>query len=438
MNIALVSPRGVLSEDSEFKNILSSNRDVQGYLHSVTYAISQGLLVVAALTPRNMEIDLIDENFETVDFNKRYDLVGISAMTQQITRAYEIADTFRQKGTPVVIGGIHATVVPHEVKEHCDSVFVGEAEDTWPVFLRDLQVGKIRKVYKAASYADLGKSPVPRYDLLKKDYYKVVWMQSSRGCPHDCEFCCCSTIYGYTPRKKSLKQIEEEIRVIQDIWPDARINFSDDNLFSNRRHAAEFVKKIRSLNVRWYAQTDISVAKDDTFLVDLKNAGCTTLFIGFESVSPRNLRELNKNLWKFKQLRTYETAIQKIQEHGIGIIGAFIIGFDNDTATTIEELGDFIIKNKLYMSQIAILTPLPGTRLYERMKVEKRLLGSPWKNYTFTDVNFRPKKMSVEDLRQNFYSIYKRVYDKKVRLSVLREFKDIFKKANTDNKNHGR
>jgi len=184
------------------------------------------------------------------------------------------------------------------------------------------------------------------------------------------------------------------------------------------------------MNLRWFAQTDISIASDEKFLTELKAAGCTTLFIGFESISEINLSQINKNSWKLKQLKNYPAAIEKIQSKGIGIVGAFIIGLDGDTKDTLKELTDFILDNNIFIPQITVLTPLPGSRLYERLKRENRLTDLPWSNYTFTEVNYIPKNLTGEELQNELHEIYKKVYSKESRLQVLKYFKNIFKDLN--------
>jgi len=318
-------------------------------------------------------------------------------------------------------------VMPEEAKNHCDSVFIGEAEETWPVFLDDFRKGAMSDYYRSGKPADLTTLPVPRYDLLNKDNYRVIWLQTSRGCPHDCEFCAASRIYGHAYRHKTVEQVIREIRAIQDIWPDARINFSDDNLFVNRKYSRELVAHLRELNIRWFAQTDIAIANDADLLRQMKSAGCTTLLIGFESISERNLQLINANGWKLKKSSTYADAIRAIQSCGIGIVGAFIIGLDEDTEEGLDELAEFIVANNMFMAQISILTPFPGTRLYDRLTVERRILDRPWSDYTGMQVNIQPRLMSVEELQKGFYKIYQRIYDKDARVKTLKHFKDIFK-----------
>jgi radical SAM superfamily enzyme YgiQ (UPF0313 family) len=427
MKIGLINPKGLKTNDNKLDEIFKSTSNVQSYTDSLSGAFGTGLLVIAALTPDHIEIEIIDENFDDIDYNKDYDLIGISAMTHQASHAYEVADEFRNRGVIVAIGGIHATVLPDEAKSHCDSVFIGEAEHTWPAFLKDVKDGNILDFYKSEKAVDMTSLPTPSYDLLNKENYKVIWMQIGRGCPHDCEFCVASNVYGHKYRHKTLNQIIDEIKFIHKIWPNARINFADDNFLVNRKFSKKLVRYLKKIDLRWFAQTDISIADDEDFITELKEAGCTTLFIGFESVSKSSLSLINKNSWKLKQLSNYPEAIGKIQSKGIGIVGAFIIGLDGDTIETFDELADFILDNNIFIPQITVLTPLPGSRLYERLKKENRLTDIPWSNYTFTDVNFIPKNMTGEELENGLHRIYEKVYSKEARLKILNHFKNIFK-----------
>ncbi|MBT3386984.1 MAG: B12-binding domain-containing radical SAM protein [Desulfobacula sp.] len=427
MKIGLISPKGLKTNDNKLDQIFQNTSQDQSYIDSLSGAFGTGLLVISTLTPDHIEIEIIDENFDDIDFNKAYDLIGISVMTHQASRAYEIADEFRSRGITVSIGGIHATVLPEEAKRHCDSVFIGEAEHTWPVFLKDFKNGNVSDFYKSEKPVDMTSLLTPRYDLLKKENYKVIWMQTGRGCPHDCEFCVASNVYGHKYRHKTINQIIDEIKFIHKIWPNARINFADDNFLVNRKFSRELVKHLKKIDLRWFAQTDISIADDKEFIRELKEAGCTTLFIGFESVSKSSLSKINKNSWKLNQLYNYPEAIEKIQAQGIGIVGAFILGLDGDTEETFDELADFILENNIFIPQITVLTPLPGSRLYKRLKKENRLTDIPWSNYTFTEVNYIPKNMTGEDLKNGLHRVYKKVYSKEARLKVLKHFKNIFK-----------
>ncbi len=428
MKIALISPESTtMSRDKAFVNFYESNKEVTGHRQRFT-GLSLGLLIIAALTPKSFEIQFIDENYDPVDFSKKYDLIGITAITQQATRAYQIADKFREKGITVVIGGIHATVLPEEVKEHADSVVIGEAEETWPQFIDDFINRNIKPFYRQTGLVDLTKSPIPRYDLLDPEKYKAVWIQTTRGCPHDCEFCAASRIYGSTYRYKTVDQIVDEMNYIKSIFGKVWINFADDNMFVNRKYSKELVTRLISFNLRWFAQTDISVAEDNELLGLLRKSGCVVLFIGLEAVSEEDLSSIDKHGWKRKHFEKYSEYIKKIQSYGIGVMGAFIVGLDSSNITVFEKIADFAVDNCLYSTQVTILTPLPGTRLRERLEQEDRILHSSWDNYTSFDVNFKPKQMTIQQLQSGLLDTYKKVHSKEAVLKRAKYFKEVYLK----------
>jgi len=427
LKLVLINPKGLVGgKNSEFSDYWMKNVDSIAIRHSV-YGISSALLIVAALTPSMFDIQIIDEHFEDIDFSKKYDLVGITAITQQAVRAYQIADIFREKGIKVAIGGIHATVMSVEAKQHADAVIIGEAENTWPEFINDLLEGHQKDFYKSSMPVDLKKSPIPRYDLLKPGRYKIAWMQTSRGCPHDCDFCVASKVYGKKYRYKTIEQVIEEVKSVKKVWQNPQIGFADDNMFMNKNYARELINKLAGLNIRWATQSDVAIAKDEEFLRLLKKSGCFMLFIGFESLSEAVLQSINQNKWKLKRLKEYPEIIRKIQSIGIGICGSFIVGFDSDNSEVFDRVSNFIVENNLYGASISVLTPLPGSALRERLKNKNRLLDTDWDSYTFFDVNFKPEQISVEQLQRDLLGVYEKVYSKQANIKRFKYFKNIYK-----------
>ena len=391
--------------------------------------LGSGLLVIAALTPDEIEIELIDEDIEDIDFQRNYDLVGITAVTQQATRAYEIARSFRERNVKVVLGGIHTTVMPDEAKLHADSIVVGEAENLWPILLDDFNHNRLNPVYTSRQQVDLKNSPLPRYDLLKDKPEKIVWVQGSRGCPHDCAFCCASKVYGVKYRHKTVSQVIAEIKEVRRIKKHALIGFADDNLLCDKHYSRELLEKVAELGIRWIGQTDISAARDPGLLRLVKRSGCVALLIGFESIVPDNLKGLDSTDWKLKRLKNYAEYINAIQSSGIGIIGLFITGLDHDDSSIFDRLADFIIDNHLLGAQITALTPFPQTRVREDLLREGRVLDTPWDNYTFYDVNIKPKNMTSEELEKGILHTFKRIYSSRVALGKQKYFKNIAAKV---------
>jgi len=424
MKICFISPKGNITKDDDLNNFLLTSSN---YLFRYFYnGISTGLLILAALTPPSFEIKIIDENEEQINFKEHFDLIVLTAMTQQATRAYFIADEFRRKGTKVVIGGIHASILPEEAKGHTDSVLIGEGEKIWLDFINDFITGDIKPFYKNNDLIDIKMSPIPRYDLLIKYNYKIIWVQATRGCPHNCIFCAASKIFGTKYRRKDIDQVIKEIEYIQNIWSKPQINFADDNIFVDKEYSLKLIERLIPLNIRWAAQTDITTVQDKQFINLLKESGCVSLFIGFETIKEEGLDLINNKTKKGK-LTEYSEIITSIQSKGIGILGAFIIGFDTDRVSIFDELANFIIENNLYTAQITILTPLPGTLIREQLEKENRLINTNWDNYTFTNVNFIPKNMTPSELLEGLKQVYKKVYDKKVVHNRMRYFKKIYK-----------
>lgn len=392
------------------------------------------LLTIAALTPADIEIEFIDEHYEIIDFDKEYDLVGLTAMTQQAYRAYEIADIFRKKNIPVVMGGIHASLLPEEVLEHVDTVFVGEAEDLWGAYLEDFKMGIEKSVYKCQVLYDLSKAPVPRYDLINfeafKDvgnFFNYISIQATRGCPRDCSFCVVSKLYGKKIRKKNIDHVVSEIEYMQKYNKDSLIFFADDNLFVDKIFAKSLLKALIPLKIKYFAQTDIKVAEDQEILELAYLSGCQVAFIGFESLNPESLGEINLNKWKMKQIEKYSAAIKKIQSNGIVAFGAFVIGFKNDNLSTFKSIKDFVIQNNI-PGQFTILTPLPGSRLYKQLKSEGRLYSDIfWNKCSYYDLVFKHDNMSIEEAESSLIQLYEEVFSTENSINRLFYMKNIYK-----------
>jgi radical SAM superfamily enzyme YgiQ (UPF0313 family) len=402
------------------------------------YTPSLSLLTIAALTPAKINISIIDENFDKINFNEKYDIVGISAMTQEVVRAYEIADEFRKRGVYTVMGGIHVSVLPEEALGHVDTVIIGEAENLWPKFLEDYQHGEPRKIYRETEgyFIDLKNSPIPRYDLLiGKDYFmdpkhfsNSIPIQVSRGCPHNCDFCLVTKMYGYKFRKKTMAQVKSEILTSKKYFPGRMIMFSDDNIFLDRKYAKELLQVLKDLKVRYWAQSDISIGQDDELLKAIYESGCLYLLIGFESISSNNLKNINSNLWKYRQLKNYSKYIENIQKHGIIVFGSFIFGLEHDDNSVFKKVVEFMNKNNI-TGQLTIATPLPGSRLYEKLKSEKRLIKNDgyWEKCTFLDVVFKPNKISVKELEEGFVWAYKQIFNKHAFVKRAKYLNQIYK-----------
>jgi radical SAM superfamily enzyme YgiQ (UPF0313 family) len=430
--IALISPKTPLQrENPEIFRMFQRNKDrLKPWL-----APPLNLLTIAALTPADIEIKVIDEHFENIDFNETFDLVGITAMTQQAFRAYEIAAEFRKRNIHVVMGGIHASVLPEEALEHVDTVFIGEAEDTWGPFLTDFMAGEEKRTYKPHHHFDLSKAPVPRYELLNfsafKDsdsFFNYIPIQATRGCPHDCSFCVVTKLYGGKIRKKNVAHVIEEIEYLQKFNKDSLMLFADDNLFVDKAYSKELLKALIPLKIKYFAQTDISIAEDDELLQLAYRSGCHIAFIGFESLRPDSLEEINRNKWKMKQVAKYSQSIKKIQDNGIVAFGAFVIGFQNDDLAVFDEISDFTIENKM-PGQFTLATPIPGSRLYHSLQLEGKLFNSVfWNQCNFYNLVFRHDKMAKDEAQNSLINLYETVFNDENTIKRLMHMKNIYKK----------
>src|SRR5947199_786757 len=390
---------------------------------------SLGLLTLAGLTPRNFEVEYheIADLRKEAELPEHFDLVAISTFTAQLKEAWRIADFYRSKNIPVVMGGIPVSSLPEDTKEHCASVVVGEGEPLWPEVLDDFERGRLKPFYvqRPRGGFDLREGPMPRFDLLDPDQYNRITVQTSRGCPHQCDFCASSILL--TPRYK-LKPVEKviaEIQEIKRIWPRPFIEFADDNSFVSREHYKRLLRLLARESLRWFTEADVRVAKDDELLALMRDSGCQQVLIGLESPRRASLDgvELKTN-WKARQQDEYHAAIAKIQSYGVTVNGCFILGLDGDTPEVFDDVFEFVKNSGLYEVQITFLTAFPGTPLYARLKREGRIIrDKAWELCTLFDINFKPKAMSVAELQAGFLGLVKRLYSADQTSERRRKFK---------------
>ena len=363
-----------------------------------------GLAMVAAVTPPDFEVQIIDENVEPLDTTLAADIVGFTAMTCQVPRAYELCKTYRERGVATVIGGSHPSLLPEESQQHADSVVIGEAEEIWPQVLQDFKSGTLKPTYKSG-LVDIKALPFPRRDLLKLKGYqqKFHTLQTTRGCPFDCEFCSVTTLFSRSYRTRPVDQVIKEIEQVLASAEDRhtrRFFFVDDNIVANPRYAKELFSKLIPYRIQWASQGTITTfTKDEELLKLAKKSGCITMFVGFESISEDNLIYVNK---KFNRANEYDTNIRKIHKHGIGIIGSFIYGLEHDTPDTFKNTVAWAQERGLEAANFSILTPYPGTRLCATMDAQNRVLSKDWSQYhaLTEEVLFRHNTLSAETLLQ--------------------------------------
>ena len=358
-----------------------------------------GLTLLASLFPKTYEVKIINEVIEEIDFNADVDLVGITALTCVIKRAYAIADRFRERGVKVILGGVHPSLLPDEAKEHADSVFIGEAEGMLDKVIADFESGKLQPFYKNREWSDLKGMPLPRRDLLNKRYrpfFKVI--ETTRGCPNRCEFCSVPIINGKRYRIRSLEEIDQELSTI--IHKKGEYLFlSDDNVTAKEDYAFGLFEIFKRHKVKWMGFTTIKIALNEKLLKAARESGCISLFIGFESLLQENLDNVSKRFVNAKEL---SNLIKTIQNHQIGIQGAFIFGFDGDDPTIFKKTVEFVQENNIDLPTFSVLTPFPGTPLFSRLEKEERIFDRNWSHYDMSHVVFKPKKMTVRELQEGY------------------------------------
>jgi radical SAM superfamily enzyme YgiQ (UPF0313 family) len=370
------------------------------------------LAMLAALTPREIEISIVDEAIEQTNFDEQVDLVGISCTTPVAPRAYEIAAEYRKRGVKVALGGTHPTLIPHEAIKHADSVCIGEAEGSWREMLADFRSGKLKRFYHNDGYCSLEGLPIPRRDLFEAEHYLPIdGIQTSRGCPFACDFCAVTAIFGHRYRFRPIRDVLAEIDTLKRKY----VFFYDDNIMGNPGYSKELFRALIPYNKRWIGQAPTTVIKDPELLKLMAKSGCKGLFVGFESLSEENLRQ---SLKKHNDPKQYKEVVRKLHDQGIAISGAFVFGLDDDDRTVFERTLEFAMDVKLDIAQFNWLTPYPGTPIYDRLKAENRLIETEWwltgsglGTETGEAVVYHPKMMSADELeegsrwvRKNFYS----------------------------------
>lgn len=376
-----------------------------------------GLLTVGALLSEKYESDYLDLNYSEVT-GQKYDYIFMSPATSQALQAYELADKFRSKGMKVAMGGPHVTMLPEEALKHADVLFIGESEETLKSFLECPE----DRIYSAEQSPDIsGDLPVPLYELAVQYPYSSIPVQLSRGCPHQCEFCISSTIYGKRLRKKSLIQVEKELSYIGRLYKNPYIFFTDDNFLFDSDYAVQVMDVLKKFHYNWYAFTDISVYKKENVLSKLYISGCRKLLIGFESLDKENLDSINRSGFKSSKRGEYKKAVAVLQRRNIGIVGSFVMGLEHDTLESFDELYQFIYESCVFGTNITIATPFPGTRFYQRLHTEKRIINYDWSEYDGFTLLYKLPYIETEEFMQKYSDLIHRLNSKE-RLSRVFEF----------------
>ena len=427
------------------------------------------LPVIAAYTPPDWEVILVDEAVQDIDFDQACDLVGLSIMTCYAPRAYEISTEFRKRGKPVVLGGVHPTYCPDEALRYCDAIVCGEAEDLWPQLVADFEAGAMKRMYKMGAFPSLEHYRSPRVELLSPDAYMTRQCSfTTRGCHFDCEFCSVSPFNGKTTRRRPVPEVVQELarvkqwirsELVERIRNDTlwkafvtacriRIGIEDGTIFafvddlhnSNRAYCRELWAALKPLNIKWGCQSTLFLGDDEEMVKLAAESGCVSVFVGMESLDENALEETNK---AFNRVQKFSDEIKMFHDHGIMVNPGIVFGFDNDDESVFERAVEFLVKNRVELAYFNVLTPLPGTALFERYNSTGRIFDRDWAKYDGKHVVFYPSRMTPEQLQEGFFwanhqfyswpSIWRRLSGTKQRLvprfEMNRQFRKLVKRS---------
>jgi len=387
------------------------------------------LPAIAAYTPEHWDVEIQDEAVREIDLEYPADLVGISVMTCYAPRAYQLADEFRKRGVPVVLGGVHPTYCPDEALQHCDAIVTGEAEDSWPRLVADFEAGRMLRHYKMEKFPALENYKPPRVELLSDDAYMTrMCTFTTRGCHFDCEFCSVSPFNGKSTRRRPVPEVISEITRVKQwvagelvarmgkgslrdalkILTKIRLSMEDGSIFafvddlhnSNRAYCRELWAALKPLNIKWGCQSTLFLGDDEEMVKLAADSGCVSVFVGMESIFEESLGETHK---PFNRVKKFEEEIKMFHDHGIMVNPGIVFGFDNDDESVFERTVEFLIKNRCELAYFNILTPLPGTPLYTRYEAAGRIFDRNWAHYDGKYVTFYPTRMTSEQLQEGYY-----------------------------------
>ncbi len=362
---------------------------------------------IAALAETTFdEIRIVEEAYEDLDLSESADLVGITMMTCQARRGYQIADHFRRRGIRTICGGSHASFMAEECLQHFDSVVIGEVEGVWPELVGDFLSGRLKEIYKTDRLVDLGEIPLPRKDLFsrRRATLNAQVLQTGRGCPLGCNFCTVTQMYGKKFRTRPIEQVIEEIRR----YPSRLFFFVDDNIFFSKAYAYELCEALIPLKIKWGSQGSLELLAQDEKLLGLAaRSGCLSLFVGIESVDQATLNAAHK---AFNKVTRYEENLRKIRRAGVSVVGAFIFGFEQDTPETFDRVYDFCLKNRIAVVNSGIMTPFPGSEVYAQAVREGKIFDHDWEHYTGSNLVWRHPSMTQEELEEGYRRFRRKFY----------------------------
>lgn len=376
------------------------------------------LATLAGITPHDVEVEALDDRIEEINYEAPRDLVGISVKTFTARRAYQIAHEFRKRGVPVILGGHHPTLLPDEALQYADSIVIGEAEGVWSDVLRDVKLKQLKQTYRQAHTLPFAGVRVNRSVWAGKKYLPVGMVETTRGCPFSCNFCSVTTFFGRSFRHRPPQEVVAEIEILDKKF----VFLVDDNIVADKEAAKELFRALIPLKIRWISQASLTMTKDKELMRLMRESGCAGVLTGIETISRANLQQIHKS-WNTVGIG-YGEALKIARDHGIAIVGSFILGMDEDTPESLNELLEFTIHERFFAVLFNLLTPYPGTELYKQFLSDGRLTRPQWwldPDYTYGSVVFKPQNISAHELEQGRLHLYREFYSPSSMLKRLWE-----------------